>query len=273
MPNNKVNDPERAGNAMTEKTKTEVKPLVLTEIIGGLEAIYDPNQSTIFDVSEICNVEGYGWQGQVAFLKRKLPQYVQLLNERSGCRVVKAEVIDPGKVNINSSGNSGFAIKLVINGRLMTEKLIDHDFGKDLSNLVKKTLATKVLELLSPEIPEWDRIPFAAGEPDFVYLIQKYDSYHFGFKDGERKQLLAHDELCSKIIKFFHDNSCVLISMEEIEVDCKNIIKINFSHLNDTLIRDCFKLRESLDKIVREFQILPGFKERLKLRIYDQHLY
>lgn len=155
-------------------TETESKPLVLAEIMAGMDNLYDSAGSTRFTVTQECKPE---CRAQAVWLAQQMPQWVALLNENSGAIVTSYRV----KYDVKKYGSgqsyidSALIVDLELPGGLKLENIEDEEFRQVQSGQIRKLLAERVLKNFPPPFEYWSGIGLALNWP-VTYRLNRISS-------------------------------------------------------------------------------------------------
>lgn len=213
------------------ETKSEPKPLVLAEIMAGMENYIDPNIATRFNVTFQCSLSGYGREGQLAFIESQIKPYTEFIS-KSGCELLKIDLIKRFSEDRREKYEKiDIFLDLVVHGRVRSELLLNPKFSEKFSNFVKGFIVKRFME--SFPLPfDYNKTPFAAGFLDEVFLVDR-DYYKGKFFD----EIVSIPTLKDKIAGVLKKSSATLEYVESGTFKwgfwTNECIKIGMKWLND----------------------------------------
>ena len=182
-----------------QEQNQEERPLVLKQLLTGLESLYDPLGITKFTVTKTTGAKA---QAQAVWLAKQLPGWVDLLNQKSGAVVINARVKFEVKRNEFSRGgwstyeNGKLVVEMVLPGGLVLEQIEDEELRKSQAGQIKKILAQKILEEFPP-IFDCENPTFAANWP-VTYCMRKFHRFRYVYKELDEAKFLI--ELAEKLL-------------------------------------------------------------------------
>jgi len=206
------------------------EPLVLKDIMQGLESLYDSAGVLRFTVTHSASAKT---NAQAIWLARKMPEWVKLLNQHSGAVVVSSRT--KFEVKRNEFCSSGYLpqcdliVELALSGGLKLKEIKDEELRKNQSGQIKKILAQRVLEKFPP--------PFNTQYPGFSanwpvrYYMQVYHPFHLKFKKLDTKEVI--ENLKQKILQLDGE----LVEFKEHEFSEKLLLTIVW--LEDVEMTNC----------------------------------